>query len=373
MHSGCAMKWSFKIAKVAGTEVRIHLTFFILLLLVAMQGMSGGQGTAGAVDALLFVSAAFLCVLLHEFGHVFAARGYGIHTPDITLLPIGGVARLERMPRKPSHEFVVAICGPLVNVAIAAAIKLALGLQMVMNPEYQFEQPGHFWEKLMLWNLIMVAFNMIPAFPMDGGRVLRAFLAMFTDYGRATRWAATLGQGIALTVALWMLFSREFHPVLLLISFFIFMAAGQEAAAVTQEEATRGLRVRDAMLTDFRTLPQDATLGDAVVLLLAGSQQDFPMLDEGGNMLGLVTRNRLVSALSENGPMHPAIHILENCPDSVSPIISLGEGLERLRSGTCPAMPVLDPVSGKLVGLLTAENVGEVLMVRAALRGRKET
>jgi Zn-dependent protease len=373
MHSVGRMKWSFKIATVAGTEVRIHVTFFILLLLVAMQGMGGGQGAAGAVDALLFVSAAFLCVLLHEFGHVFAARGYGIRTPDITLLPIGGVARLERMPRKPSHEFVVAICGPLVNVAIAAAIKLALGLQMVMNPEYRFEQPGHFWEKLMLWNLLMVAFNMIPAFPMDGGRVLRAFLAMFTDYGRATRWAATLGQGIALTVALWMLFSREFHPVLLLISFFIFMAAGQEAAAVTQEEATRGLRVRDAMLTDFRTLPQDASLGDAVVHLLAGSQQDFPMLDPGGNMLGVLTRNRLVSALSEHGPMHPAIQVLETCPDSVTAVISLGEGLERLRATPCPAMPVIDPISGKLVGLLTAENVGEVLMVRAALRGRKET
>ena len=109
------MKWSFKIANVAGTEVRIHLTFFILLALVAMQGMSGGQGAAGAIDAILFVSAAFLCVLLHEFGHVFAARGYGIRTPDITLLPIGGVARLERMPRKPTHELVVAVCGPLVR------------------------------------------------------------------------------------------------------------------------------------------------------------------------------------------------------------------------------------------------------------------
>lgn len=364
------MKWSLKIATIAGTEVRIHITFFILLAFVALQGMGGGQGTAGAIDALLFVSAAFLCVLLHEFGHVFAARGYGIRTPDITLLPIGGVARLERMPRKPAHELVVAICGPLVNVAIAGAIWLALGVKLGMNPEYQFEKAGHFWEKLMSWNLIMVVFNLIPAFPMDGGRVLRAFLAMFADYGKATRWAATIGQGIALSVAIWMLFNRQFHPVLLLIAFFIFMAAGQEAAAVTQEEATRGLRVRDAMLTEFHTLPSNATLRDAVDFLLAGSQQDFPMLDGNGAVRGMLTRNRLIAALSEHGATHSAAEVLEPCPDTVTPLVSLGEGLERLRATTCPAMPVVDPVSGRLVGLLTAENVGEVLMIRAALRGQ---
>lgn len=362
------MKWSLKIATIAGTEVRIHLTFFILLLFVAMQGMSGGHGAAGALDATLFVSAAFFCVLLHEFGHVFAARGYGIRTPDITLLPIGGVARLERMPRKPSHELVVAICGPLVNVAIASAIWLFLGIKMVLNPDFQIQQAGHFWEKLMFWNLIMVTFNMVPAFPMDGGRVLRAFLAMFADYGKATRWAATIGQGIALSVALWMLFSGNVQPVLLLIAFFIFMAAGQEAAAVTQEEATRGLRVRDAMLTDYHVLPQEATLRDAVELLLAGTQQDFPMLNHQGNLLGFLTRKRLVSALAEHGPLHPASEILESCPDSVTPVVSLGEGLERLRATDCPAMPVVDPVNSHLIGLLTTENIGEVLMVRAALQ-----
>ncbi|MEN3943220.1 site-2 protease family protein [Prosthecobacter sp. SYSU 5D2] len=362
------MKWSFKIANVAGTEVRIHLTFFILLALVAMQGMSGGQGAAGAIDAILFVSAAFLCVLLHEFGHVFAARGYGIRTPDITLLPIGGVARLERMPRKPTHELVVAVCGPLVNVAIAGMIAVVLGINVGFNPDYRFEQAGHFWEKLMIWNLIMVAFNMIPAFPMDGGRVLRALLAMVADYGKATRWAATIGQGIALSVAMWMLFSGTFHPVLLLIAFFIFMAAGQESAAVTQEEATRGLRVRDAMLTDFRTLRADATLQDAAGLLLAGTQQDFPMLDDTGHMIGLLTRKGLVSALDKHGSMHPALEALETCADSLTPVISLGEGLERMRASNCPAIPVYDPVNGQLIGLLTAENIGELLMVRAALR-----
>ena len=147
------MRWSFKVATIAGTEVRIHVTFFILLAFVALHGFSSGQGAAGALDAVLFISAMFLCVLLHEFGHVFAARGYGIRTPDITLLPIGGVARLERMPRTPAHELVVAVCGPLVNVGIAALIFLGLGLRPDLDPAgFRFEEPGRFWEKLLLWN-----------------------------------------------------------------------------------------------------------------------------------------------------------------------------------------------------------------------------
>ena len=364
------MRWSLKIATVAGTEVRIHVTFFILLAFVAIQGTGEGQGLAGALDAVLFVSAMFGCVLLHEFGHVFAARGYGIRTPDITLLPIGGVARLERMPRKPAHELVVAVCGPLVNVAIAAGIWLVLGAQVVLDPAYQFEKPGHFLEKLMLWNLLMVVFNLIPAFPMDGGRVLRALLALAVDYGRATRWAASIGQGIALCVALWMLMTGTFHPMLLLIAFFIFMAAGQEAAMISQEEATRGLKVRDAMLTDFRALPPDASLGDAVELLLAGSQQDFPMQDADGRLVGLLTRRRLIAALAEHGPHHPAEAIVQPCAGSITAAEGLSQALEQLRGGDCPALPVVEPVSGRLVGLLTAENAGELLLVRSALRGQ---
>lgn len=364
------MKWSLKIATVAGTEVRIHVTFFILLAFVAFQGMAGGQGLSGALDAVLFVSAAFVCVLLHEFGHVFAARAYGIQTPDITLLPIGGMARLERMPRKPMHELVVAVCGPLVNVVIAGTIYLLLGVGLVMNPEYHFEQTGRFWEKLMTWNLLMVAFNMIPAFPMDGGRVLRAFLAMLLDYGRATRWAASMGQAIALVTALWMLLSGNVSPVLLLIAFFIFMAAGQEAAAVTQREQTSGLSVHDAMLTDFKQLPAHAVLRDAVDLLLAGTQQDFPVMDENGDFCGMLNRHGLISALSEHGTDYPVRAVMEICELQLQAYMELSEALETLSASTCRALPVIDPVSGRLIGLLTAENAGELMLVKAALRPR---
>lgn len=360
------MKWSFRIATIAGTEVRIHATFFLLLLFVAASGMAHGIG--GAVVSVLLVLAMFACVLLHEFGHVWAARLYGIKTPDITLLPIGGLARLERMPRKPTQELVVAICGPLVNVLIAAAIGLFLGASMQLRPDLAFGDLGKFWVNLMQWNLWMVAFNMIPAFPMDGGRVLRAFLAMFTDYAKATRWAASVGQAIAMLAFLAMLISGMLHPFLVLIAIFIFIAAGQEAAMVTQQEAIRGLSVRDAMLTDFRALRPNALLREAVDLLLSGSQQDFPVLDESGGFTGLLSRTKLISALAEHGPGYPAQFVVERCGDGIHPSQGLTEAMERLNASLCPALPVLDPQTGRLVGLLTAENIGEALMIKAALR-----
>ncbi len=361
------MKWSFRLFTVAGTEVRVHVTFFLLLLFVASQSYLSGQGVTAALEATLFITTMFACVVLHEFGHVVAARGYGIRTPDITLLPIGGVARLERMPRKPSEELVVAISGPLVNVIIAATIYLGFGLRAVIHPGYDFLQTGNFFEKLMVWNIFMVAFNLIPAFPMDGGRVLRAVLAMFMEYGAATRRAATVGQSIAMMVAIYMLLNHAVQPMVLLICFFVFMAAGQEAASVTQQEATRNLRVRDAMLTEFHSLPPEATLRDGVELLLAGTQQDFPVLDSHGGMQGMLTRHDLISALAEKGPSQPVVEVMRRCPESTQPASELTLALEALNASECPAIPVLDPISGGLVGLLTAENVGETLMVRAAL------
>ena len=365
------MKWSLRIATIAGTEVRIHASFLLLLMFVASQALSAGEGAAGARAIVLLVCAMFFCVLLHEFGHVLAARHYGIKTPDITLWPIGGVARLERMPRKPSQEFVVAVCGPLVNVAIALTIAVVRGVPLTADSDMDLARPGHFFEKLMWWNGLMVVFNLIPAFPMDGGRVLRALLTMVTgDYVKATRWAATLGQGIALFVVMLMLLNHSFHPTLLLIAFFVFYAAGQEAAVVSEQEQVHDLRVNDAMMTDFRVLPPNATLRDAVDLLLAGSQHDFPVLDDHGGMLGIVTRQRLIGALAEHGPGYPAQLIIEPCEGYLEPRIDLGIAMDHLRDSPCPALPVMDPVTGKLIGLLTAENVGESLLVRAALKRR---
>lgn len=360
--------WSLKVLTVNGTEVRIHATFLLLILFAGWSGSVEG-GSAGALHASLLICLMFLCVLLHEFGHVAAARHYGIKTPDITLLPIGGVARLERMPREPWQEFVVAICGPLVNAVIAALISIVLREPPSLSMSVDFVQ-GSIWRGLMNWNLVMIAFNMIPAFPMDGGRVLRALLAMVFDYGQATRLAASIGQSIAIFGSLAALFWIH-SPMLIVIAFFIFMSAGQEAAMVTEEESSRGLSIGNAMVTDFHTLPPHSTLKDAVELLLAGTQHDFPIVDESGGFVGLLTRNALIAGLAEHGKDHPAASVMETCEILLDPHEPLSAGMSSLRNSSFPALPVINPMTGRLVGLLTGENIGEVMMVRAALQANR--
>src|SRR3984893_6689963 len=221
------MRWSLKVASISGIEVRIHLTFLLFLAWIWVSYYRVA-GLAGAVQGVLFVLALFACVLLHEFGHAFAARGFGIATPDITLLPIGGVARLSRIPEKPWQELVVAIAGPLVNVVIAAAlISVIHGSAALEQLEYLESPRIELLAKLASVNVMLVLFNLIPAFPMDGGRVLRALLAMAMPYAQATQVAAWIGQGLAVVFGIFGLFG---NPLLIFIAFFIFAGAQQEAA-----------------------------------------------------------------------------------------------------------------------------------------------
>jgi Zn-dependent protease len=221
------MRSSLKVASIFGIEVRIHLTFLLFLVWIWFSYYQIA-GFAGAVQGVLFILALFACVLLHEFGHAFAARGFGIETPDITLLPIGGVARLSRIPEKPWQELVVAIAGPLVNVVIAAAlISVIHGSAALEQLEYLESPRIELLAKLASVNVMLVLFNLIPAFPMDGGRVLRALLAMAMPYAQATQIAARIGQGLAVVFGIFGLFG---NPLLIFIAFFIFVGAQQEAA-----------------------------------------------------------------------------------------------------------------------------------------------
>ena len=221
------MRSSLKVASIFGIEVRIHLTFLLFLVWIWFSYYQIA-GFAGAIQGVLFILALFACVLLHEFGHAFAARGFGIETPDITLLPIGGVARLSRIPEKPWQELVVAIAGPLVNVVIAAAlISVIHGSAALEQLEYLESPRIELLAKLASVNVMLVLFNLIPAFPMDGGRVLRALLAMAMPYAQATQIAAWIGQGLAVVFGIFGLFG---NPLLIFIAFFIFVGAQQEAA-----------------------------------------------------------------------------------------------------------------------------------------------
>lgn len=351
------MRWSFHLARIAGIDVRIHITFLLLLAFFGLQDYAIA-GPGAALRSIIFVCLVFLCVLLHEFGHALAARRYGIHTVDITLLPIGGIARLERMPEKPSEELVVALAGPLVNVAIA----LLLLPFVIADPNPIAIEPVGVG-LLFITNVGLVVFNLIPAFPMDGGRVLRAFLAMRMDYSRATHIAATIGQTIAFAGGLFALVHGK--PLLVLVAIFIYFGAQSESALAQMKAASTGLRVSAAMVTQFQVLPRTATLHDAVEALLTTSQHDFP-ITEAGRVCGMLTRDDLIVALRKGGAQVPVTEVMRVDVPSVHHAMLFDRAFALMHRHNSPALPVVDN-SGRLVGLFTAENVGELMMIHSAL------
>lgn len=357
------MSWSFPIGTVRGTVIRIHLTFLLLLLWIAGTGFAAG-GTQAAIASTVFVCLLFLCVLLHEFGHVFAARRYGVRTPDITLLPIGGVARLERIPEKPREELVVALAGPAVNVVIAALLFLVLGGIPPMQAAAELHSPGQgILERLAWVNVTLVLFNLIPAFPMDGGRVLRAFLAWRMGYVRATQRAAAVGQGVAFLLGLLGLFGG--NPLLVFIALFVYLGASSEAHAVQMREVGRGIPAADAMITRFEALSPAARIEDAVALLIATTQREFPVVDGGGALRGVLTREAMIQALKEQGPEAPVLEAMTREIPLVRARQCLADAMEALQQTQAPAVGVTD-AAGRLVGLVTPETVGELMMVHAA-------
>jgi len=297
------MKWSIKIGRFAGIDVYMHFTFILLISRVALIHWRQGQSVGAAVAGVIFILTVFLCVVLHEFGHALTARRYGIKTRDILLLPIGGVARLERLPSDPLQELWVALAGPAVNVVIALALFIWLRLTASLAPlEALTLTAGPFLERVMAVNLFLVMFNMIPAFPMDGGSVLRAVLATRKNYARATQIAASIGQGIAVLFGFLGLF---YNPFLLFIAFFVWIGAAQEASMAQLTSAIGGIPVENAMITDFKTLHRDDALERAVALTLAGSQKDFPVVNNG-DIEGILTQQDLLKAIAEP-ERHPSV------------------------------------------------------------------
>lgn len=358
-------KGSLKLGSFAGIGVYVHWTFALLIGWVFYLHVRAGMPALEAAAGVGFILALFSCVLLHEFGHAFAARRYGIATRDITLLPIGGVARLESMPEKPAHEFWVAIAGPAVNVVIALLVFLGLVVTGHLRPlGSDHVVLGSFWERLMLTNLTLVLFNLLPAFPMDGGRVLRAALAARIGRRRATRIAARVGQSVAVALGLLGLFSNPFNPFLLVLAVFVFISAQTEARVVEMDSALEGLTVRSAMMTRFRTLQPDDDLGAAVAALLAGSQQDFPVVQHE-HTVGILRRNDLVKALSQGTTNRLVSEVM--CTDvvSVDESMPLKDAVARMHALPCATMPVV--AEGKLIGLLTFENVSEFIVIRNAM------
>jgi Zn-dependent protease len=335
----------------------------ILIGWVLLSHWLQGETLTAAVEGVGFILALFGCVVLHEYGHALTARRYGIKTRDITLLPIGGVARLERMPDQPVQELWVALAGPAVNVVIAVILFLWLQLTSSLVPVSELEVGrGSFLERLMVVNLFLVGFNMVPAFPMDGGRVVRALLAMRMEYTRATHIAASLGQSIAILFGFLGLLS---NPFLVFIAFFVWIGAAQEASMAQMKSALAGIPTSRATLTDFRTLSPGNSLADAVQLILAGSQQDFPVVS-GGQVLGILTRADLLAGLTQRGPETPVAEVMKREFEVFDSHDMLESAFARLQACQCQSAPVTH--EGRLVGMLTLDNVGEFLMIQAATR-----
>lgn len=356
------MSWSLNIGRVAGTVVRIHLTFLLFLAWIFAASYSAG-GANAAWDGLVFMLLLFLCVLLHEFGHIFTARAFGVTTPYVTLLPIGGVAQLERIPEEPWEEFLIAIAGPMVNVVIAAGLVLFAGASLVSSSAAVDDTQIPLIDRLAAVNLFLALFNMIPAFPMDGGRVLRALLAARLGYVRATGIAASIGQAVAFALGF---LGLLYNPVLIFIAIFVYLAASSEAHMVALRAMSRGVPVSAAMMTQFATLTPEAHINEAVETLLRTHQNEFPVVDATGQLVGLLGRNDMIRALKQMGPDARVSQAMATNIPTVEKRRQLDEAFRVLQEKAAPAVGVVD-VGGKLIGLITPETLGEMLMVRAAM------
>ena len=358
------MKWQWKLGRFAGIDVYVHATFLLLIGWVGYSHWLEHQKWSEVFNGILFILALFLCVVLHEYGHALTARKYGIKTRDITLYPIGGVARLERMPEKPIEELWVALMGPAVNVVIAVGLFAYLFFTRSLVPLNELTvASGSFAERLMTVNISLVLFNLIPAFPMDGGRVLRAILALRMEYVRATQIAANIGQGMAFLLGFIGLFS---NPFLLFIAFFVWIGASQEASMVQVKNSVSGIPVTRAMLTDFKSLSPRDNLSQVVGLILAGSQHDFPVVDANGKVAGILDRDTFMRALTQHGQSVPVMDFIRRDLPEVDSYEMIEMVLMRLQESGLKTLPVTH--AGQLVGLITAENITEYLMIRSALK-----
>jgi Zn-dependent protease len=362
------MNRSLRIGSVAGIGLFLHWTFVLLVAGLVAFLYYQGESLATTLHIMGLITGLFGCVVLHELGHALTAKYFSVPTRSITLYPIGGMARLERLPDEPVKEFWIAVAGPLVNIAIA--IVLAIGLAAFSTPMSigaAYTVDAHAGATLLWLNVGLAVFNMLPAFPMDGGRVLRALLALRYDYAQATQTAARVGQAMAVLFGFVGVVSFNF--VLLFIALFVYIGAQQESQHATFRSVARDTPVRDAMMTRFATLSPDATLGDAVDELLAGTDHDFPIVRDG-RVEGMLSRQQLVDALRTQG-RDERVGVVASVPcTTVSSHTTLDDAFQTMQQSDCTTVPVVD--EGKLVGLLSLENVGELLMVRSALGSASE-
>jgi Zn-dependent protease/CBS domain-containing protein len=361
------MGGSFKIGRISGIDVKVHWTFFLLLGFFAFLGYQASGSAVGALTATAMIVALFFCVLLHEFGHSLVAQRLGIGIHSITLLPLGGVSNLESLPEKPADEVKITIAGPLVSVVLAP-IFFGVGLLFGAVPRMPADlftgvgSVGQFFFYLGYVNVVLAVFNLIPAFPLDGGRILRALLAARLGVLRATDISSAVGKLFAVAFFIIGLISGNF--LLALIGVFIYFGANGEAQMVRQQEKTRGLRVSDVMGTKPRTetVTPYHTFGQVLDSVIHGYQEDFPVVDENGNLVGMITREEIMAAAHSPETYSSVRELMKtNVPTITSQADLFEDALPTLQQSGLRALPVTE--NGELVGMLTIEDVGHARLL----------
>ena len=354
------MKSSWKIGTLSGVAIRIHATFPLLLLWVAAIDFAAGRDAEKIAAGIGFTLAIFVFVVLHEMGHALAARKFGVRTRDITLFPIGGVARLERMPHRPAHELWISLAGPAVNAGLALALFSIVALQRTTaDADVRVMEPG-FLARLGWANVALAVFNLLPAFPMDGGRGLRAILALQLDPVRATDLAVIVGKGLAVLLGI---VGVATNPVLVMIAVFVWFGAEQESGATRLRTALEGVPVEDVMMTEFHVLSPDDPLQRAVDFAVAGHQQHFPVVADG-EVVGMLSWDDLLAGLSASGASGLVASRMRRPVRTLHESDRVERVIDREQDEHVRAMPVVR--AGRIVGLFTPENLVESVVLRSA-------
>jgi len=357
------MGWSLNIGRIFGIRFRIHVTFFLLLFFIFVS-VFNEKGAEKALLATLFICAVFACVLIHEIGHSLIARRFGKEAKSITLLPIGGVAAMEEMPEKPGQEIAMSIMGPFINLVIAGILYLLVGRWTGIGVANLYpDSMRTFFAGLIGINIMLAVFNLIPAFPMDGGRVLRGILSMKMDYVKATSAAVFIGQAIAI---FFIFFGIFFNWWLALIGLFLYIGAGSEKSHVILRSFLHQVPASEAMATDFRSLRPEELLSSALEHFYHGCQEDFPVIGEKG-LEGILTRERILASIHEKGIDVPVSEVMDSTFASVSSNMPLDDVYKKLLSNRKTAVAVVDKDGIK--GMICLDGISRFFMIKAALKG----
>ena len=354
------MGWSISLGSVSGIRIRVHLTFVLFLLWIGAAFWNAGGMTAAA-NGLAYILLLFLCVVLHEFGHILTARRFGSQTLDVVLLPIGGVARMKSIPEKPGQELAVALAGPCVNLVIAIVLFGLIGSDTIMQELARPAQHVPIPAQLAAANVCLAVFNLIPVFPMDGGRALRALLSYRLGRGAATRLATRIGHILAVGFGIVGVMSGQ--PLLMFVALFVYLGASAEDNDVQVHQMVRGLSVSDAMITAFTPLSPADRIGDAVAILNQSTQHDIPIVDGVGKPIGLLTRNQILKSLHEHGANLPVADVMRTDIPAASERNELDEALCLMAEEKLPAIAVSD-AKGRLIGMVTLENLGQMMVLQ---------